>query len=320
MAGVQIATYILALVFVIAFAAKMIKYQKMPIHLRWELYPVAGETKRPWGGSYLEEPNWQDKPYEKHSLLGEIKFMAKEIFFFKEYIESNKSLWRIVYPFHLGVFLFVAFFALVVVGAITMELDTVVASDSTAAWGKIVFYLTLVVGIAALALGTLGCLALLIRKFTDNTMSPYTRRIEYINIFFVLVVFATGLISWIAFDSNFDNTRAYMQSLFTFNTEVAGIDALTSVHIILLAVFLAYMPFTNIMHFFAKHFTFNSVRWEDKPHLRGSALERKLLPNLQQPVTWSASHTQSIQMWTDVAKGDVEVEGLGRRAVSKEDD
>ena len=319
MAGVQIATYILALIFVVAFAAKMIKYQKMPTHLRWELYPVAGESKRPWGGSYLEETKWWDKPHEKHSFLGEMKFMAKEIFYFKEYLESNRSLWKIVYPFHLGVFLFMAFFMLIVVGAITMQLDTAVSSDA-GAWGTLIYYLTLIVGIAALVLGTIGSLALLIRKITDATMSPYTRRVEYFNIVLVLAVFATGLISWIAFDSNFENTRAYMQSLFTFDTGVAGIDALTSVHIILLAVFLAYMPFTNVMHFFAKHFTFNSVRWEDKPQLRGSDLERKLFPNLQQPVTWSAPHMKNIHAWSDVAKGNIEVEGLGRRAVSKEDE
>ena len=135
----------------------------------------------------------------------------------------------------------------------------------------------------------------------------------------MLVIFATGLISWAAFDSTFATAREYMKSLFTLG-EITGVDALIIVHIILLALFLAYMPFTNIMHFFAKHFTYNLVRWDDKPHFRGSNLERKLQPILQQPVSWSAAHIQSVKMWTDVAKGDVEVEGLGRRAVSKEDE
>jgi len=319
MIGVQIAAYILALIFVVAFASRIIKYQKMPVHLRWELYPVAGESKRPWGGSYLEEPKWWDKPHEKHSFLGEMKFMAKEIFYFKEYIESNRSLWYIVYPFHMGVFLFAAFVGLVVIGAITLQLDTAVSSDA-GAWGILIYYTTLVVGIFALILGTIGTLALLIRKLTDSIMSPYTRRIEYFNIFFVLVVFTTGLISWAAFDIDFDNTRVFMQSLFTFDTDVAGIDALTSIHIILVAAFLAYMPFTNIIHFFAKHYTFNFVRWDDKPHLRGSDLERKLEAILQQPISWSAPHTQSVKVWTDVAKGHVKSEGSGPRAVLKEDD
>jgi len=45
----QIATYVLFAIFVVACTAKIFKYAKMPIHLRWELYPLAGETKRPWG-------------------------------------------------------------------------------------------------------------------------------------------------------------------------------------------------------------------------------------------------------------------------------
>lgn len=322
MAGVLITTYIFALIFIIAVAAKFVKYQTMPVHLRWELYPVAGETKRPWGGSYLEEPKWWDKPHEKHSLMGELKFMAKEIFLFKEYIHSNRSLWKIVYPFHMGVFLFAGFFFLLVVGAITLEANDnlLLLSQSSGVWGDLIYYLTLVVGISALVLGTIGAVALLTRKFTDSTMSPYTRRIEYFNIFFVLAVFVTGLISWAAFDTDFDNTRAFMQGLLTFDTGVTGIDSFTYVHIILLAALLAYMPFTNMTHFFAKHFTLNAVRWEDKPHLRGSDLERKIAPCLQQPVSWAAPHMQGIHVWADVAKGNVEVEGMGRRAVSKEDE
>ena len=317
MVVVQIATYVLALIFIVAFVSKFIRYQKMPVHLRWELYPLAGESKRPWGGSYLEEVDWWKKPHEKHSLFDEMKFMGTEIFFFMEYLKHNKSLWRIVYPFHMGIFMFVVFFALIVVGAITMQFDTDV-SGSAGAWGQLVYYMTLIVGIAALILGTVGTLALLVRKLTDSTMSPYTRRIEYFNICFVLVIFATGLISWAAFDSNFAAFREYTKSLFTLG-DVTGVSALTTIHIILLALFLAYLPFTNMMHFFAKHFTYNMVRWDDKPQYRGSDLERKLQPILQQPVGWSAVHIQSVKMWTDVAKGDVEVEGLGRRAVSKGD-
>jgi len=319
MIAVQIATYILALVFIVAFVSKLVKYQRMPVHLRWELYPVAGESKRPWGGSYLEEPKWWDKPHEKHSLFGEMKFMAKEIFYFKEYIESNKSLWYFIYPFHMGVFLFAAFFVLIVVGAITTQLDVAVIGDSENVWGQLVYYVTLVVGIAALILGLLGSVALLARKLTDSTMSPYTRRIEYFNIIFVLAVFTTGLISWAVSDNSFHVAREYVNSLFTLD-EISGVSAITTIHIILLALFLAYMPFTNIIHFFAKHYTFNFVRWDDKPHFRGSDLERKLEPILQQPVSWSAEHIESIHTWTDVSKGKVEGEGMGRRAVSKEDE
>ncbi len=70
----------------------------------------------------------------------------------------------------------------------------------------------------------------------------------------------------------------------------------------LLALLLVYMPFTNMMHFFAKWFTFHMVRWDDAPNLRGSNLEWEMGPLLNQPVSWSAPHIQSIKHWADVAK------------------
>lgn len=319
MAGLQIATYILGLIFVIAFASKALKFARMPMHLRWELYPLAGETKRPWGGSYLEEPEWWTKPREGKSLAGELKFMGKEVLYFKEYFDKNRSLWWIVYPLHIGIFMFVGFFALLFVGALTMVGDVAVSGESANAWGKLIYYLTLVVGIAVFVLGTAGALALFIRKLVDKTMSPYTRRIEYFNILLVLAVFLTGLVSWAVADSTFGTAREYMRSLFSFN-EIASVDGVIIAHIILLALFLAYLPFTNMMHFFAKFFTFHMVRWDDAPHLRGSKVERKLQPLLEQPVSWSAPHLQNINRWSDVAKTNTEPETTdGRRITRKEE-
>ena len=42
MVVLQIATYVLFAIFVVAFTAKLLKYAKMPMQLRWELYPLAG--------------------------------------------------------------------------------------------------------------------------------------------------------------------------------------------------------------------------------------------------------------------------------------
>ncbi|MGA2957349.1 MAG: hypothetical protein ABSF48_16685 [Thermodesulfobacteriota bacterium] len=52
----------------------------MPLHVRWELYPVKHEAgkKAEYGGSYMEEPNWWGKKRER-SLFNEIKYMVPEI-------------------------------------------------------------------------------------------------------------------------------------------------------------------------------------------------------------------------------------------------
>ncbi len=311
MGMLQIVTYLLFAVFTVAFLRKGYQQSKMPIHLRWELYPVAGEKSRPWGGSYLEESDWYQKPREEHSFLSEMTFFGKEVFFFKEYFRSNRSLWLIVYPFHLGIFLLVAFFFLVVVGALTMIGGVEVSAESSSAWGLLLHYVTLTVGIPALILGTIGCLALLIRKLVDPTMAPYTRRIEYFNIVFVLAMFFTGLLAWAVSDIGFEVARQYMKGLLTA-TSMEGMPALAATHAVLLVLLLAYLPFTNMMHFFAKYFTFHKVRWDDSPNLRGGALERGLKPLLGQRINWAAPHMQNLTRWSDVATGDMGVTSAPR--------
>lgn len=52
------------MIFIITVIARFIRIQKIPHHLRWEIYPVAHEPgdKAKYGGSYFEEPNWWEKP------------------------------------------------------------------------------------------------------------------------------------------------------------------------------------------------------------------------------------------------------------------
>ena len=305
MDGLQIVTYALGLIFIISFVVKVIKIETMPIHLRWELYPIAGETKKPWGGSYLEETEWWNKSHDEKSLAGELRYMGQEILYFREYFHRNRSLWYIVYPFHIGIFMLVGFFALLVVGAILIANDVTVSGDTSSIWGRLMYYLTLVTGVTALVIGTAGCLALLIRKVFDSTMKPYTRRIEYFNIVFVLAVFLTGLLAWSLADSTFATAREYVEGLITFDG-IGSIEGIIVAHILLLGLFLAYLPHTNMMHFFMKHFTYNSVRWDDKPHLRGSNIEQKLEPLGDLPINWAAPHIQGIRNWSDIAKWQME--------------
>ena len=87
----QIVTYLFCAAIIIAFVTQLVRYAKMPTHLRWELYPLAGENKRPGGGSYLEESEWWTKPQEEKSMLGETKFVVEEIILFKEYYRKTET-------------------------------------------------------------------------------------------------------------------------------------------------------------------------------------------------------------------------------------
>jgi len=302
--GLQIATYLFFIFIVVAFIVKLIGYARMPVHLRWELYPLAGETKRPWGGSYLEESEWWTKPREEKSFLGEMKFMGREVLFFKEYFHRNKGLWSIVYPFHIGVFLFVGFIVMLFIGAFTMLGGVTVAAESASVWGRLVYYVTLIMGGAGFILGIIGSVSLLMRRIIDKSLQPYARRVDYFNLLFILAVLLTGLLSWAITDFTFAAAREYVRDTITVSG-AGNIAPITAAHIILLALLLAYVPFTNMMHFFAKWFTYHKVRWDDMPNLRGSKLERDLGPVLSQPISWSAPHVKPvIQYWSDIADTD----------------
>ena len=105
MTVIQFLTYAAVLVFLIVVLAKVIKYKSTPIHLRWELYPVAHEKGRAsYGGSVFEEMEWWDKPRHK-DRINELKEMFQEIVLLKGVYHHNRKVWYSSFPFHLGLYL-----------------------------------------------------------------------------------------------------------------------------------------------------------------------------------------------------------------------
>ncbi|MBA7572472.1 hypothetical protein ES708_14252 [subsurface metagenome] len=240
----HVISYAALLSFAIVSTLKTINYAKAPIHLRWELYPVPHEVGHKSGGSYLEEPDWWTKPRQK-SFFGEIKYMIREGLLFEKCYRNNRGLWYFTYPFHMGLFLLIVWLVLLFIGALTM-LAGVSVAEPVSTWAIIIYYLTLGVGIAGLALSTFGCVGLLIRRSINEDLRLYTAPREYFHLSFILVILLGGLTSWIFFDPAFITAREFMKSLITFNTTVSINPAMTG-SIILFALFLIYMPFTNLM-------------------------------------------------------------------------
>ena len=73
-------TYLGLAVFILAVLKRIVAYKKNPMHLRWELYPVAheGGGRAAYGGSYLENSDWWTKNREV-SLFGEVKVMVPDM-------------------------------------------------------------------------------------------------------------------------------------------------------------------------------------------------------------------------------------------------
>ncbi len=294
----QIVIYIALVSFVILCVLKIIKYARMPVHLRWELYPVAHEATGSYGSSYFENIDWWDKPRHTN-FMGEIKFMVKEIFLFVLYYKRNKKYWYLVFPFHIGGYLLVLWFALLLVGAIMLQYghDIVPSANFGSAF---LYYLTLTTGSAGLVITCLGSIGLIIYKTADAGMKMYAAPMDYINLSVILVIMLTGLSSWIFFDNNFSMMREIIRGTITF-TPIVNVNGITYVFVLLICLFLLYMPLTRMIHFLAKYFTYHKVLWDDEPNHRVNRMTDALRTNADRPISWSSDHVSGYSTWKEIS-------------------
>jgi nitrate reductase gamma subunit len=289
-------SYVLLAIFVVAFVVRTVRLASFPVHLRWELSPVPHEKgKGAYGGSYLEEVDWWTKPREKDHL-SEAIYMAKEILFLKALWEHNRKLWWFSFPFHFGLYLLIGAAGLLVLGGIGAFFGI------TGPWaGMVTRGLPLLAGVGY-GLGTLGAIGLFLTRLTSDEMRNSTVPATYINLLVLLGMLSTGLWSVLTVPDFSGEVVRFAVGLLTASLPVntAGI---INAHFICAFLFLAYLPFTQMMHFVAKYFTYHEVRWDDEPVVAGSKLDRELKKLLNQPVTWAAPHVRADgkKTWIDIA-------------------
>jgi nitrate reductase gamma subunit len=284
---------------VVAAILRSVRIARLPVHLRWELAPVPKEKSRGrYGGSYLEEFEWWKKPREE-SMAGGLAYMLKEILFLKALWEHNRRLWWFSFPFHVGLYVLAAVAGLLVLGGVAAALGL-----PGPGWGLVTQGLP-VLAAAGCALGGVGALGLLASRLLDPRLRNGTTPIALINLALLLAVFATGLVA-AAGAGYADQAVGYVRALATAGTAPTLAPAL-AVHVVVALVFLAYLPFSQMMHFVAKYFTYHQVRWDDRPLEVGGAIEREVEVLLRQPVTWAAPHlgADGKKNWVDIATEEV---------------
>jgi nitrate reductase gamma subunit len=309
-AVLHLLTYACFIVFVVAVIVKIYKINSMPIHIRWELYPVPHEGKRAhYGGSYYEEVDWWDKPREV-SLIGEMKGMIPEMLLIKALWEHNRSLWYRSFPFHFGLYMLVGWAGLLVVGAIAQIAGVTVAPGAGSVIGVGLHYLTMLAGVVGLILATIGAAALLHRRLTDEELDGYTSPSHIFNLAFFLVALLVAVVAHLAADPSFSLARGYVQSLLTFNLAAPIGSGAVAMEFLLFSLLMAYIPLTHMSHFVAKYFFYHKIRWEDEPNLVGSKMEKEIMEALSYPVSWAAPHIKGDgkKTWADVATEEVEHE------------
>ncbi len=307
-----VVTYVCVAVFVTAVAVRALKISRLPIHLRWELYPVAHEKGRAhYGGSYLEEVDWWTKPRHS-SLIGELKVMIPEIVLLAGVWEHNRKHWLRSFPFHFGLYLLAGLIALLLAGGIATAAGMSVTADG-GLLGKALYHVTYLVGYAGLGLGLIGAVALLATRTFDVDYREYTKKADFFNLMFFVVSLVVALAAHALADPYFVDLRSFFAQLVTFgfaDVEPASVTALTAVEVVLGTLLVAYIPMTHMSHFFTKWFMYHDIRWSDEPNLVGGKIERQVGEVLQYPVSWSAPHIRGDgkKTWVDVATSGVEEE------------
>lgn len=284
--------YACVAVFGISVLTRFTKLARLPVHLRWELYPVAHEKgKADYGGSILEEPEWWTKPRQT-SKVGELKVMVPEILLLAGVREHNKLHWLRSFPFHFGLYLLIGATVLLVGGGIL------------GVRGPGGFFGTLIPIFAygGFGLGLIGSVALLHRRIADAEYRDYSNPADYFNLCLFVVALGIALLAQLGSDPDFLAMRGFFAGLFAWTPP--GISDLQAVAVVLLALLVAYVPLTHMSHFFTKYFMYHDIRWSDEPMRAGGKLERRIGRALELRPTWAAPHIDAAdgtKTWVDVA-------------------
>ena len=290
--------------FVIAVIVRFAMWAKMPMHLRWELYPVAHEAKKVhYGGSYLEESEWWKKPREV-SLWGELKVMIPEILFLVALKEHNPILWRRSFPFHFGLYLVIACTLIMIVSGVFAALWPAILTGSI---GTFLQYAIIISGVAGLCLGILGALGLLHQRLVNPELRDLTAGADIFNLVFFIIAFGSALLTFALVDQDYSRITFFIQNLVSGGMCAipgTGMETLLpAITIVLMGLLVAYIPLTHMSHFVGKYFAYHSIRWNDAPNLAGGKEEETINELLKQPVSWAAPHINSDgkKSWAEVA-------------------
>lgn len=292
-----IVAYLGILTFLAIIAWKVVGYLKRPMHVRWELYPVAHEEsdRAAYGGSYLEDSGWWKKK-QKASLWGSIKGILVEFSVLHSTFHNNRPLWYRTYPFHLGLYILVSSMALAVFAAILVMLGV-----GPNAFMHLIDGLGSAMSLASFCCIAFGSSALIHRRLTQADLRAYSTPEHFLNlgIFFGLAVL--GIITW-AVTPHFFGTLALF-AMGVLSADFIVLPPLFALLMIWMFAVMAYIPATHMAHFFMKYFLYHDIRWGDQPTQDNPATQKKINAVLGYHVDWKAAHIggDGKKTWAEVA-------------------
>jgi nitrate reductase gamma subunit len=293
--------------FILVTGCLVYRQLNLPVHVRWEIYPVQHETtdKLAHGGSYMEEMNWWEKKH-RCSLFNEVKYMIPEILFLRGLRKDNRSLWRVSFPFHFGLYLMIATLVLLVIHSLLTRWG----GDAAPADGvtrTLLDGLTFLTGWTGLIMGVIGSVGTLYRRITDRELRNYSSFADYFNILFIFLFFLSAFVTGLWGDPLLEGAKAYTLGLLTggasLNSYVPGQSIPGILTIVLASLLVAYIPLTHMSHMFMKYFLYHNVKWDDVPNRPGTPIESAIIRNLKFKPTWTAKHigADGKKSWQDIA-------------------
>jgi len=287
--------YLSAAVFVCVTAYKIIALLRMPRPFRWDLYPLP--HRGPAGSKYQKlDFGRQKAPF---FLLRELWEMAEEILLIKRLFKNNIRLWLGSYALHTGIYLGTLWIILLAAGAI-VQINTAALNSAGIAY---LFFLTTVVGAAALILGFIGSVYLLLRRCIDPDLRAMSDTVSFLNLWLMIALFGSGLAAWLVADSSFSQLRNQIADLMLFKP-MAPHHQLITLEFFFFGLFLMYLPFSRMLHFAAKYFFYHNIMWDDQAMQPGSKLERERLKELAYRPQWTAPHIKADRSWLEQVTDD----------------
>jgi nitrate reductase gamma subunit len=305
--GFYLLSYLCLAVFILAIGYRIYVQMTLPVHVRWELYPVRHETaaKAAYGGSYMEEIDWWERKPDK-SLFTELRYIVPEILFIRGLWTENRSLWWVSFPFHFGLYLMIAAFGLLLLHAgLTLWASAIIIAGS--ALRIFLDGLITAIGWGGLILGSMGCMGLLHRRWIDPELRNYSSPIDYFNLLFIFLFFLSAFLASILNDPSWEGAKAYTFGLMTggrsLNRYVPGQSIIGGTAIVTASLLIAYIPLTHMSHMVMKYFLYHDVKWDDAPNQPGGRIEAAVLENLGLKPTWGAKHVgaDGHKSWSDIA-------------------
>ncbi len=197
--------------------------------------------------------------------------MFKEILFLKALFEHKRSLWWFSFPFHFGMYLLIGAAALLVLGGIgtvagVCESRPLDPQPGPAPPGR-----------GRLCPGDLGRGGS-VRHEDDGEGDGELHHPGHLLQCAPPGSHVRNRHLGRPFPSRTSPARSWVSSepFFTadMSVQLAGV---LKAHFLLAFIFLAYLPFTQMMHFVAKYFTYHEVRWDDRPVEAGGKMEKELI-------------------------------------------